>query len=106
MKGNGASSNERVETWDFVLYVAGGRPRSLAAHGNLKALCEQYFTGRYKITVVDLRKHPERAREANIAALPTLIRKLPEPMKRIIGDLSATREVLVALGYTEGELRS
>jgi len=106
MKGNGGASDRDMEKWDFVLYVAGGRPRSLAAHENLKALCDQHFPGRYTITVVDLRKHPERAKEANIAALPTLIRKLPEPMRRIIGDLSATREVLVALGCKEGDVRS
>ena len=97
-----ALKTPKAERWDFLLYVAGGRPRSLAAHSNLKRLCEEHLAGRYSITVIDLRKHPERAREADIAALPTLVRKLPAPLRRVIGDLSATEDVLVALGYVPG----
>ena len=83
--------------WDFHLYVAGSKPRSVAAFKNLQKLCDEHFPGHYRITVTDLRRNPEAARTADIAALPTLIRRLPEPMRRIIGDLSRTDEVLLAL---------
>jgi len=97
-----APSTKALQKWDFQLYVAGGKPRSLAAYKNLKRVCEEYLAGRYEITVIDLLKHPERAREADIAALPTLVRNLPPPMRRIIGDLSRTPELLHTLGYTPG----
>jgi circadian clock protein KaiB len=81
--------------WHLRLYVAGQNPKSITAFSNLKRLCEEYLKGRYKIEVVDLFKHPERAKGDQIVALPTLIRKLPEPIKRIVGDLSNSDRVIV-----------
>lgn len=86
-----------AETWDLRLYVAGQTPKSLAAFANLKALCEEHLRGRYRLQVIDLVKNPRLARGDQIVAIPTLIRKLPEPIRRIIGDLSETARVLVGL---------
>lgn len=85
------------ETWDLCLYVAGQTPRSLTAFANLKKLCEEHLQGRYRIEVIDLVKNPQLARGDQILAIPTLIRKLPEPIRRIIGDLSDRDRVLVGL---------
>lgn len=83
--------------WELRLYVAGQTPRSLAALQNLRWLCEEHLKGRYVIEVVDLLVNPQLAREDEILALPTLVRKLPEPLRKIIGDLSNTEKVLVGL---------
>ncbi len=83
--------------WELRLYVAGQTPRSLAALQNLRRLCEEHLKGRYVIEVVDLLVNPQLAREDEILALPTLVRKLPEPLRKIIGDLSNTEKVLVGL---------
>ena len=85
------------ERWDLRLYVAGQTPKSLAAFANLKGYCERHLPGRYHIEVIDLLEHPQLAEGDQILALPTLVRKLPEPMKRIIGDLSNEERVLVGL---------
>ncbi len=85
------------ERWEFKLYVAGQTPRSVTAIANLKALCDEYMPGRYHIEIVDLAEHPQLARNDQIVAIPTLVRKLPEPLRRIIGDLSNTERVLVGL---------
>jgi circadian clock protein KaiB len=85
------------ERWLLRLYVAGQTPRSLAAFGNLKAICEEHLAGRYEIEVIDLREQPEYAQGDNILAVPTLVRRLPEPITKIIGDLSDTEKVLVGL---------
>lgn len=82
----------------LTLYVAGQTPKSVAAIRNLEQICAQHVgEGRYSINVVDLRQHPERAREHNIVAIPTLVRQLPIPVQKIIGDLSNTQKVLVSL---------
>src|SRR5689334_1154325 len=83
------------------LYVAGQSPRSLAAFANLKRLCETHLKGRYTIEVVDLLQHPQLAEGDQIIAIPTLVRKLPEPMKKIIGDLSNQEKTLVGLDLIE-----
>ncbi len=83
--------------WQLRLYVAGQTPRSVAALANLKKLCEEHLAGRYSIEVVDLLKDPRLAAGDQILALPTLVRKLPQPMKKIIGDLSNEERVLVGL---------
>ena len=83
--------------WDLRLYVAGQTPRSTAALANLKRICEEYLSGQYSIEVVDLMKTPQLARDHQILAVPTLVRKLPEPLKRIVGDLSNTERALVGL---------
>lgn len=85
------------EHWNLRLYVAGQTPKSLAALINLKRFCEEHLTGQYIIEVVDLVVNPQFARHDQIVAIPTLVRKLPEPMRRIIGDMSNTERVLVGL---------
>lgn len=85
------------ETWDLRLYVAGQTPRALAALANLKRLCDEHLAGKYRIEVIDLLKTPQLAKGDQIIAVPTLVRKLPEPVRKIIGDLSNTEKVLVGL---------
>lgn len=85
---------------DFVelrLYIAGQSSRSLAALTNLKTICEEHLQGRYRIEVIDLVRHPQLARGHQIIALPTLVRKLPEPIRKLVGDLSDTERALVGL---------
>jgi len=86
-----------ADAWNLRLYVAGQTPKSLQAFANLKALCETHLAGVYRIEVVDLLERPDRARRDQIVAIPTLIRRLPEPVRKIIGDLSNTDRVLVGL---------
>jgi len=83
--------------YNLRLYVAGQTPKSVAAIANLNRLCEKYLSGRYTIEVVDLMTNPALAQRDQIVAIPTLIRQLPEPLKRIIGDLSNAEKVLVGL---------
>ena len=90
-------ANGDAETWELRLYIAGQTPRSVAAFANLKKLCEEHLPGRYKIEVIDLMKHPQLAAGDQIVAIPTLVRKLPEPLRRIVGDLSNTERTLVGL---------
>ena len=85
------------EKWDLRLYTAGQSPRSLAAMRNLKEFCEQHLAGRYRIEVIDLLSNPRLARDDQIVAIPTLVRKLPAPLRRIIGDLSDVNRTLVGL---------
>lgn len=87
----------RPETWQFRLYIAGQTPRSLTAFANLRRLCEQHLPDRHHIEVIDLMATPERGREDQILALPTLIRRRPAPFKRLIGNLSNTELVLLSL---------
>lgn len=90
-----ADDDERL--WDLRLYVAGQTPKSIAAFGNLKRVCEEHMAGKYKLEVIDLLKSPQLAAGDQIVAIPTLVRKLPEPVRKIIGDLSNTDRVLVGL---------
>lgn len=85
------------EIWDLRLYVAGQTPKSLTAFANLKKICEKHLEGKYRLEVIDLLKNPQLARGDQILAIPTLVRKLPEPIKKIIGDLSNMERVLVGL---------
>jgi len=85
------------ELWDLRLYVAGQTPKSLAAFANLKRICEEHLAGKYKIEIIDLVKNPQLARGDQILAMPTLVRKLPPPIKKLIGDLSNTERVIVGL---------
>ena len=87
----------RQPTWELRLYVAGQTAKSLQAFANLKRICEKHLGDRYRIEVVDLMKNPELAKGDQIFAIPTLVRKLPEPVRKIIGDLSNTERVLVGL---------
>jgi len=90
-------SQDTAEFWELRLYVAGTTPKSLAAFANLKRICEEHLAGRYTIEIIDLCKQPALARGHQILAIPTLVRKLPEPIRKIIGDLSNTERVLVGL---------
>ena len=94
--------SEAPEVWELRLYVAGQTPKSLAAFANLKKICEEHLAGQYHIEVIDLLKHPQLASGDQILAIPTLVRKLPEPIRKIIGDLSNTERVLVGLNLREG----
>lgn len=85
------------DTWQLRLYVAGQTSKSLTAFASLKRLCEERLAGRYHIEVVDLLVNPQLARDDQILAVPTLVRRLPPPMKKIIGDLSNTERTLVGL---------
>jgi circadian clock protein KaiB len=89
--------NSKEPTWELRLYVAGQTAKSLQAFANLKRICEEHLGSKYKIEVVDLMKNPELAKGDQIFALPTLVRKLPDPVRKIIGDLSNTERVLVGL---------
>ena len=86
-----------TERWQLRLYVAGQTPKSIAALANLKKLCETHLAGRYEIEVIDLLKNAKLAAGDQILAIPTLVRKLPTPVRKIIGDLSSEHRVLVGL---------
>ncbi len=88
---------EKDETWKLRLYVAGQTPKSITALANLKQICETHLAGRYEIEVIDLIENPKLAAGHQILAIPTLVRQLPEPIKKIIGDLSDEQRVLVGL---------
>jgi circadian clock protein KaiB len=91
------SSVDEQERYELRLYVAGQTPRSVAAFANLRRICEEHLRGRYSIEIVDLMEHPQLARGEQIVAIPTLVRKLPEPIRKIVGDLSNTERTLVGL---------
>jgi len=97
-----AAAEHGGPAWDLRLYVAGQTPKSIAAFANLKKICEEHLAGQYRIEVVDLLQNPQLAAGDQILALPTLVRKLPEPIKKIIGDLSNTERVLVGLDLRPG----
>ena len=91
------SAETEPETWELRLYVAGQTAKSLTAFANLKKMCEVHLPGRYTIEIVDLLEHPQLARGEQIVAIPTLVRKLPQPIRKIVGDLSNTERALVGL---------
>ena len=93
----------KPEFWELRLYVAGQTQRSVRAFANLKVLCEDRLKGHYRIEVIDLLKHPQLARGEQIVATPTLIRELPQPIRKVIGDLSNTMRVLVGLDLREAD---
>ncbi len=92
-----AGTMQPAAQYELRLYVAGQTRKSLTAFANLKKICDEHLAGRYRIEVVDLLKNPQLARGDQILAIPTLVRKLPPPIKKIIGDLSDTLRVLVGL---------
>ena len=98
VKGKKAKSDATEEIWNLRLYVAGQTQKSITAFANLKKICDERLAGKYRIEVIDLIKNPQLAKGDQIIALPTLVRKLPEPIKKIIGDLANTERVLVGLG--------
>lgn len=83
--------------WELRLYVAGQTPKSITAFANLKRICEEHLSGQYRIEIIDLIENPQLGRGDQILAIPTLVRKLPTPIKKIIGDLSNTERVMVGL---------
>jgi circadian clock protein KaiB len=85
------------ETWELRLYVAGQTTKSIAALANLRRYCEQHVPGRYQLEVIDLMQHPQLAEGDQILAIPTVVRKVPEPIRKVIGDLSNEERVLVGL---------
>ncbi len=93
------SSNRRKDTkkWELRLYIAGQTSRSVTAFNNLKKICEEHLGHTYRIEIIDLLENPQLAKGDQILAIPTLVRKLPQPVKKIIGDLSVTERVLVGL---------
>ena len=94
----------KPEIWHLRLYVAGQTPKSITAFANLKNICEEHLKGKYTIEVIDLLENPRLAKGDQILAIPTLVRKLPVPIRKIIGDLSNTERVLVGLNlYPGGE---
>jgi circadian clock protein KaiB len=100
--GRQGAPKVRPKEWELRLYVAGQTPKSVMAFANLKKLCEEHLKGQYRIEVVDLLKDPQLAKGDQILAIPTLVRKLPEPIRKIIGDLSNTERVLVGLNIVPG----
>jgi circadian clock protein KaiB len=95
-RSKSAAPSARIpDVWNLRLYVAGQTPKSLTAFANLKRMCEEHLKGRYTIEVIDLLKNPQLAAGDQILALPTLVRKIPAPIKKIIGDLSNTERFLV-----------
>ena len=95
--GRPTHADGELSRWNLRLYVAGQTPRSVTAFRNLKDICEEYLKGQYHIEVIDLMENPTLARGDQILAVPTLVRKLPQPIRKIIGDLSNTERVLVGL---------
>jgi circadian clock protein KaiB len=91
------NAHDAANKWNLRLYTAGQSPKSLAALANLKRVCDEHLAGRYSIEVIDLLKNPRLAKDDQIVAIPTLVRKLPEPLRRIVGDLSDTERTLVGL---------
>ena len=97
MKRPSSAKPRPAKLWQLRLYVAGQTPKSLTAFSNLKRICENHLKGRYRITVVDLVKQPQLAKGEQILAIPTVVRKLPRPVRTIIGNLSDAEHLLVGL---------
>ena len=91
------NQSETESTWNLRLYIAGQTPKSMRALDNLRRICEEHLAGQYTIEVVDLLVNPRLAKEDQIIAIPTLVRKLPDPIRKIIGDLSDSERTLVGL---------
>jgi circadian clock protein KaiB len=96
-KATGKRAAAKRETWNLRLYLAGKTARAVTAFENLTKLCEEHLAGRYRIEIIDLLVAPQLAKGDQIVAVPTLVRRLPEPVRKIIGDLSNTERVLVGL---------
>lgn len=96
-KKSGSSKKKDEELFELRLYVAGQTQKSIAAFSNLQKICDEHLAGKYKIEVIDLLKNPQLAKGDQILAIPTLVKKLPEPVRKIIGDLSNFERVLVGL---------
>ena len=104
MTNENTSPDRPEEVWDLRLYVAGQTPKSVAAFANLKKICEVHLACKYRIVVIDLVVSPQLASGDQIVAIPTLVRKLPAPIRKVIGDLSNTEKVLVGLQLRPSKL--
>ena len=102
MSAKTGTDNSPHKLWHLRLYVAGQTPKCLSARANLKKICEQHMAGEYEIEIIDLLERPQLAQGDQILAIPTLVRRLPEPIRKIIGDLSNTERVLVGLDLRPG----
>jgi circadian clock protein KaiB len=102
----GRTRDGEGELYDLRLYIAGQTRKSITALANLRRLCDEHLAGQYRIEIIDLMEHPEQAQHDQILAIPTLVRRLPEPIKRIIGDLSNQERVLVGLNVRTTPLRA
>lgn len=100
---NGRKKQQKQDLWRLRLYIAGHTPNSLAAIANLRRVCEDRVQGRYRIEIIDLLKKPQLAKGDQIIAVPTLVRRLPPPMKKIIGNLSIADRVFVGLDLQPGK---
>jgi circadian clock protein KaiB len=98
-----AKKTNKKDIWELRLYVAGQTPKSITAFANLKKICEEYLPGKFTIEVVDLLENPQLAAGDQILAIPTLVRKIPQPIRKIIGDLSNTEKTLVGLNIRDGK---
>jgi len=101
-KKRGTTRSTRGNFWELRLYIAGQTPNSIAAITNLKKICEDQLKGKYRIEVIDLLKKPQLAKGDQIVAIPTLVRRLPPPVKKIVGNLSKTERALVGLDIQRG----
>ncbi len=101
-KGKTAKTDSTEETWNLCLYVAGQTPKSITALLNLKNICEAHLAGKYHIEMVDLLVNPQLAKGDQIIAVPTLIRKHPLPLRKLIGDMSDTQRILVGMDLKPG----
>lgn len=106
VSGKESRAKDKVITWELRLYVAGNTPNSIAAFSNLKQICETHMGGRYRIEIIDLLRNPQLASGDQIIAIPTLVRRLPTPIKKIIGDLSNRERVLIGLDLKPARLSS
>jgi circadian clock protein KaiB len=97
INSSGDLNLDEDEVWNFHLYIAGKSAKSTAAIANLQKICDEYLQNKYQIEIIDLVQNPEMARQDQIIAVPTLIKKLPRPVKQIIGDLSNQEKLLVGL---------
>jgi circadian clock protein KaiB len=102
--GSGRASDTDPDLWDLRLYVAGKTAKSIAALENLQRLCDEHLAGKYRIEIVDLLIHPHLAKGDQILAIPTLVRKLPHPIRKVIGDLSNVERTLVGLQLRPAQL--
>ena len=102
--GRSTEGKDKNDKWILRLFIAGQSPKSIMAFKNLKTICDVELKGKFEIEVIDLLKHPELGREENILALPTLVRKLPMPVRKIIGDLSDIERVLIGLDLRQRQL--
>jgi circadian clock protein KaiB len=100
-KKKAADKDAGDEIWNLRLYVAGQSAKCVAAVRNLNAFCEAHLAGRYRIEVIDLLENPKLARDDQILAIPTLVRKVPEPLRKIVGDLSSTERMLVGFNLRQ-----